>query len=286
MNIEHPYDNEEVNDGHELDDNFVIDFEEIRHMCKYVSVTDDFHFGDGFSLIHLNARSLKNKFDTFQTLLANSGVEWSIICISETWLKPEVLEYFSLKNYELFASCRVTGEGGGTAIYVHNSLEVKQLCLPSSFYVENTWVEVEFKQTNRNVKIIIGCLYRPPNYSSSLFLEYMSSLLDSLQKGNKLVMLSGDFNYNMMNKYVDNNVSGFSNLLSSYGFIPTISKPTRMVSESPSLLDNIFINNHNYLAQSGIIEDDLSDHLPVFNLLSFRHTRNNEIEPKKMFRFS
>lgn len=43
-----------------------------------------------------------------------------------------------------------------------------------------------------------------------------------------------------------------------------ISKPTRITSQSQTVIDNIFTNVTNGKAVSGILLTDVSDHLPVF----------------------
>ena len=122
--------------------------EHIHNDCKYYSLSDDLHTESGFTILHLNVRSLKNKMDDFQTFLLNSGVEWSVICVTETWLKPEILKYFNLERYNLFASCRENGEGGGTALYVHNSLNTKQRDDIIALNNENIFVEIQVKDSN------------------------------------------------------------------------------------------------------------------------------------------
>ena len=48
-------------------------------------------------------------------------------------------------------------------------------------------------------------------------------------------------------------------------FYPMINKPTRVTSNSASLIDNIFINRtHNKNHTSGILYTDISDHFPIF----------------------
>ena len=68
-----------------------IDIEEIHDRCDYYTLPSDLPVQQGFSVLHVNARSLKNKMDTFLNFLSCSGVEWSAICVSETWLKNDVL---------------------------------------------------------------------------------------------------------------------------------------------------------------------------------------------------
>ena len=50
----------------------------------------------------------------------------------------------------------------------------------------------------------------------------------------------------------------------SYGFLPTISKATRVSSTSFTLLDNIFCNDISRITHSGVIKTDFSDHFTVF----------------------
>lgn len=54
----------------------------------------------------------------------------------------------------------------------------------------------------------------------------------------------------------------------SNSYIPVISKPTRVTETSATLIDHIWVNNLELSEQpkfkSGIVVDDISDHLPVF----------------------
>ena len=51
-----------------------VDVEQIHDSCKYYSKSLELHLEQGFSILHINAMSLKNKIDSFQTFLTNSGV--------------------------------------------------------------------------------------------------------------------------------------------------------------------------------------------------------------------
>ena len=56
----------------------------------------------------------------------------------------------------------------------------------------------------------------------------------------------------------------FVDSLFSHMFYPLINRPTRITAHSATLIDNIFTNNLSSQLFSGIILNDLSDHLPVF----------------------
>ena len=54
--------------------------------------------------------------------------------------------------------------------------------------------------------------------------------------------------------------------MSSNGFFPTISLPTRVANNSISLIDSILTNIKKYTIQSGNMVSGTSDHLPQFVL--------------------
>ena len=233
----------------------------IRTHCEYQYTLNDIE--GSFNVIQLNVRSLKNKFDDLHNFLVNTGITWDVICIAETWLKNDIIEYYNLDHYNLFVSCRDTGEGGGVAVYVHDRYDVRERKDLESIDCETKFVELTLHLRSETKHIIVGEIYRPPNHSSKVFLEYMEQLLENLENEKKIIVLAGDFNYNLLaNKGNDSN--NFTNLLSSYGFSQMIWKATRKQRQCESLLDNIFINDLSIYNSSGIIIDDLSDHLPVF----------------------
>ena len=258
-----------------------VDLEEIHDNCEYYSETTNLHLNQGFSILHINARSLKNKMDSFLTLLARSGVEWSAVCVSETWFKSDSLSSFAIDNYDLFASCREDTAGGGTAVYVHRKFNAKVRKDLKSLNNENTFVEVQLKHRNNVKNMVIGAIYRSPNSSHACFREIMENVMQKISEERKLGVLSGDFNCNLLKEQEDKNVQSFCYLMSSYGYINVISKPTRVTREHSSLLDNIFINNEIFVKRSGIIIDDLSDNFPVFVNLSVSNEQESKSLPKK-----
>ena len=77
--------------------------------------------------------------DEITNFLSNCNVEWDVICISETWLKDDIVKYYDLEHYYIFATSRPSGEGDGTAIYVHTKHELEKIN-----YLENTDIEATF----------------------------------------------------------------------------------------------------------------------------------------------
>ena len=99
-----------------------------------------------------------------------------------------------------------------------------------------------------------------------LFFDDMKNLLSKNNISNKTCCLMGDFNIDLAQEN-DSSLT-FRNMLLSNSFYNTIDKPTRITSRSISLIDNIFSNNHRDTLHAGILYSDISDHLPIFLILS------------------
>ena len=247
-----------MNSERNLDEDIMKD---IELGCDYHS--SSINIVGNLNVIHWNVRSLKNKLDDLHNFLVSTSITWDVICIAETWLQSGIVEYYNLDHYNMVASCRNNGEGGGVAIYLHEKYVICERKDLESKVCETSFVEFNVQANTKIHNIIVGEIYKPPSLSSRIFFEYLESLVDKLENEKKTVILAGDFNYNLLaNAKAD--CSFFKNLMESYGFYQTIWKATRKQHQCDSLLDNILINIPSMIKSSGIIIDDLSDHLPIF----------------------
>lgn len=232
--------------------------------CKYYT-SDDFNKSfkciEGLSIFHLNARSLRANFDRVQEFFEELEVHVDVIAISETWFADkDDVSLYSLPHYEMYNVNR-NSRGGGCAIYVHKNLNVKTCeaftsCIENS--VEILTIEIVCS-TAKNV--LVSCLYRCPGSSIECVSDIIEPLL--LQSNSRRIFLCGDFNINLLNYNSHNMTTQFVELLFSYGLVPSIVRPTRITMDSATLIDNIFTNCVENV-KSGIICNDLSDHLPIF----------------------
>ena len=68
-------------------------------LAEHVSIPNS-----SFTMLHLNARSLNNKMDQLEFLLAKCETKFSCIAISETWLNNFTYSpQFYLHGYNFFA---------------------------------------------------------------------------------------------------------------------------------------------------------------------------------------
>ena len=105
--------------------------------------------------------------------------------------------------------------------------------------------------------------------------------------------LMGDYNIILLNYANHARTSDFVDLMHSFSFISLINRPTRIISNSATLIDNIFVNKPNLSSFQGILVTDISDHLsiiyidckgPSLNTDDFIYRRNLSPRNKQAFR--
>ena len=124
--------------------------------------------------------------------------------------------------------------------------------------------------------IIVGVVYRPPNQNLQDFMNSLDLLLASISKENKICYVVGDWNLDLINHHCHETTGEFLEIMYSRMFFPVITRPTRITSNTATLIDNIFTNNlHNFFV-SGLMFCDISDHLPIFTLLLDQSKNSND----------
>ena len=110
----------------------------------------------------------------------------------------------------------------------------------------------------------MGCIYRPPCYPIIEFNELIGSLLDKLEKDNKHIYITGDFNRDIL--LTDTNSEQLKKLFLSSHFYPLINKPTRIANNTATLINNIYCNIPNLQSnvESGLLHVNIADHKGVF----------------------
>ena len=217
----------------------------------------------GFSVFHVNIRSLLGKLDDIKSLVANMHQPFSVIGISETWLNDTTQDLVNLPGYIFLSNHRTTKPGGGVGLYLQNDFEYK--VLPESNFSDPDVIESLFVEINvpNGKNIIVGTVYRPPNQHLPLFLEKFNQILINVSKYDKHCYIMGDYNIDMFRLNEHAPTQEFVDSLFSHMFYPLINRPTRITAHSATLCDNIFTNHLTQTLLSGILINDASDHLPV-----------------------
>jgi hypothetical protein len=103
--------------------------------------------------------------------------------------------------------------------------------------------------------------------------------LDIIVKENKLCIICGDININLLQQNLAD-VKNYTNALLSHNFIPTVTLPTRITDHSVTLLDhiNVFkpLRDIGKITECGNLFFDISDHLPNFIILEGKNSNKTE----------
>jgi len=194
------------------------------------------------SFFHLNIGSLSRHHSEFSCYLLNLRVKFSVIGLTETWLKPENYDLFDLDGYNHMSQCQIGRSGGGVSLFLNKNWNyfVRNDLSLNEDHVECMFVEVSKNVINSAKDMIIGIVYRPPNTDIYEFNSNFLEVLNNAQKENKIIYIMEDFNVNLLNVDSHNPSAEFLEMFYSNGFLPIITKPTR-IQNSATLIDNIFL---------------------------------------------
>ena len=207
---------------------------------------------------------------------------FSVIALTETWLSEDEKNLYELPLYN---SLHLTKHktGGGVVLYIRNDDYVQRADLSVNSEgadTESIFIELTLPKNGR--KIIIGCVYCPPDTDINNFNNYMASSLDRITKEGKMCYVLGDYNINLFKSETHSPTQDFLNNLYSNNFYPIIHKPTRMTDRYATLIDNILTNSLNKVSQSGIFYSDII--LIIFQFTLFDKYKEAQSDIKVTYR--
>ena len=85
----------------------------------------------------------------------------------------------------------------------------------------------------------------------------------------------GDFNINLLNVATHQKTYDFIDNVIAQGFIPYITKPTRITSTTATLIDHLYSKHTHTEYDSRIIITDMTDHFGIFHLIYGTPTVHN-----------
>ncbi len=175
---------------------------------------DNFKSNTDSKLLHINARSLPKNISNIVNYVNLLENRFSVIGISETWLKDIHDPLIQIPNYTIEGFCRQNKRGGGVALYIKQDLEYSirnDLCVNYS-EIESCFIELF---NTHKVNVIIGIVYKPPCASCKNFTDQVNEILGHVNAENKNCYIMDDFNTNLVQCDTDNNVHNFVDVLSS-----------------------------------------------------------------------
>ena len=226
----------------------------------------------GLHFSHINIRSLLNKFDIVKHTVVESDVP--IVAFSETWLNTNIpnnmIEIPGYSCNRLDRSWLENGnikKGGGVCCYIkseicHSTSDFKDLNC-SLKDIEICWIRLNIPLCR---KIVLGIVYRPPQGNVKKFCDTMDVHIENIRDNSTLsteICILGDCNIN----YLKKNTHDMKELkwFEQENSLTHIIKQVTRFSNNNSCIDLIFTNS-NYVANSGTLDVNLSDHEMIFFL--------------------
>lgn len=231
-------------------------------------MTNNCKIAKGFTVSHINVRSLINKIDEISTIIYNHKLD--VLTISESWLREDI-ENTCIKHttHNLYRQDRkgphiTKSKGGGLITYVDNKYKVDDK-LHAHLNCCNQHLEaqvLELRRENHKRAIIVN-LYRPPSGNQQIFIEQLSDIVLGVknQRYHDLYF-TGDLNLDHTNNKMNEITKDLIALLKANGLTQVITDPTRKTKSSATILDVIYIKTTKNI-QSKIIPTSVSDHYLV-----------------------
>ena len=244
-----------------------------------------------FCILSTNIQSLNAKIDELKAFihdLSEHGFEFDAICVQETWLsETDDISLLKLTNYECIPQGKSCSQKGGLMIYLNKKYSYDKMYTLNMY---KTWeaqvIEVYGGGLSKN--IIMSNVYRPPNDIIDCYREFMDEFFPVLSKfdhSNKEILLSGDFNINLLLVNEKDIFGEFFDSITSLSYFPKITLPTRFSKRKGTLIDNFFckLSPISMTAESGILIKKFSDHEPYFICLDLIEKQRN-VKDKYVFK--
>lgn len=216
------------------------------------------------AICHVNVQCISNKLSEIEILVLQNNID--ILCISEHWLSYVNISNIYLPGFKLAANfSRKEHIHGGSLIFVKNSLIVNEVKLLNEISLE-CQVEmcgISFKGWD-NKKVLVICLYRPPNGVFSVFHKHLSEVLKILSLKFDYIVLCGDFNVDYLKITLNKKV--LCDMLESYELRVTSTDPTRISHSnngqvSATCIDYMTTNFPENICNIKTINPLIADHL-------------------------
>lgn len=210
-----------------------------------------------FKFGHLNVRSLLNSFHDLKGFLVAG--DFDLFAISESWLHPDISsDVLEIENYNFYRRDRAS-RGGGVGVYVKNNLNIKIMSTPAAASLEQLWFTV-----NLSGRLCAVCvIYRAPNVNLHDLIGTLDSVLSDIVPTVDAVILLGDLNIDFL-AINSNSFSYFNNLLETYGLLQVVDQPTRITSQTQSLIDVIITNDPDLVQSVSVVDSGVNtDHFAL-----------------------
>ena len=205
-----------------------------------------------------------------KTIVCGSTPPPAIVAITETWLKDYISDaQVSIKGYNVYRSDRDKRKGGGSLLYLHDQLLIKEVTRYKDRENNMVCCYIESSHT------LIASIYRPPDSNPSGFSSLLSHLQDTVDRisdSHRMpdMYILSDFNFpeidwKMPISPLSTSASDLVYFMDKNHLSQIVTEPTR----GDNTLDLAITNVPRYIAEVRVRPTILSDHSLVHALLGF-----------------
>ena len=77
---------------------------------------------NSLSILNANVRSLSRNYSNFTHFLNNIDIKFSLLSLTESWLKHDNVALFSIRGYSHEYNLRQRKQGGGVSLFIANHI--------------------------------------------------------------------------------------------------------------------------------------------------------------------
>ena len=230
------------------------------------------------TILSLNCQSINAKFEQLKIYIEKYNSHCSnntihVICLQETWLTAESdLSLLQLNGYNLISTPRSCSAHSGLAIYLAEHLSYEVIDVTSSDIWDGQFMKI-YVDVNNEKHLVIGNIYHPPRPAVDNIMQFNREISSTLSqfRNEKHVLLTGDFNINLLRSSENSHIDDFLENMITNSYIPKITVPTRLTQCNGTLIDNFFLKMSQNFSYSiaGVLRHQISDHLPYFIIIDY-----------------
>ena len=233
------------------------------------------------------ASSVKLPYRFLAVSIFTSANALDVLIINETKLDSTIdNREVNIPGYEIIRNDRkINGrKGGGVCIYIRCNLNYT---LRDDLEVENLETLVIQVIKLRSNPILISTWYRPPDTPTTIF-DNFEELIGKMDSTGHEIFLLGDFNVDFMPDANENNTNKLKDIFATYGLEQLINKPTRVTSNSSTLIDLCVTNTATKTINSEVFHLAISDHSLIYMTYKTKYERIGKriIEIRSMKKFT
>ena len=169
----------------------------ILHTTVYRRLLD---LQKGFKCAHWNVQSICNKMEELTLLLCGSTNSMDFVAITETWLNDSYNDaWTSIPGFNCERRDRNSSQrGGGIVVYLNENFPYSRRLDYESIspHLECIWIELKVPCIG-SIKICTA--YRSPSLSVSSWTNDFEDMLEVIYLGDSNVIITGDFNIDLLN---------------------------------------------------------------------------------------